>query len=65
MQFYSRRIKETKQKIYAASYISDVAMRTIQAEFILLRHTIKPHIVAIERILEGDNELLKKNIFKQ
>lgn len=60
MQFYARRIKETKQKIYAASYISDVAMRTVQSELVLVKHTIKPHIEAIERILEGDDELLAK-----
>jgi hypothetical protein len=60
MQFYARRVKETKQKIYASSYISDVAMRTIQSELILVKHTIKPHIEAVDRILEGDDELLEK-----
>jgi hypothetical protein len=60
MQFYARRVKETKQKIYAASYMSDVVMRTVQSELIILKHTINPHIAAIEKILEGDDILLEK-----
>jgi len=60
VQFISRRVKETKQKIYAANYICDVSLRIIGSEFILLRHTIQPHIEATERIGNGDEELLKK-----
>lgn len=60
MQFYARRVKETKQKIYAVNYICDVAYRILFSEFILLRHTIKPHIEVTERITEGDHELLTK-----
>jgi hypothetical protein len=60
MQFYARRVKETKQKIYAVNYICDVAYRILFSEFILLRHTIKPHIEVTERITEGDHELLAK-----
>lgn len=60
LQFIARRVKETKQKIYAASYICDVSLRIISSEFILVRHTIKPHVEATKRILEGDEELLEK-----
>ncbi|WP_274025984.1 hypothetical protein [Vibrio parahaemolyticus] len=60
LQFYARRIKETKQKIYAATYMSDVAMRITQSELIILRHTIIPHIKAVEKMLAGDEELLKQ-----
>ena len=60
MQFYARRVKETKQKIYAVNYICDVVHRVLFSEFILLRHTIKPHIELMERITEGDHELLTK-----
>jgi hypothetical protein len=60
MQFIARRVKETKQKIYAINYICDVSFRIISSEFFLTRHTIKPHIVATERIVEGDDELLVK-----
>jgi hypothetical protein len=58
MQFYSRRVKETKQKIYAINYICDVAYRILFSQFIIIKHTIKPHIEATERIVEGDHELL-------
>lgn len=64
MQFYARRGKETKQKIYAVNYICDVAYRILFSEFILLRHTIKPHIEVTERITEGDHELLAKTFLK-
>lgn len=60
LQFYSRRIKETKQKIYAINYICDVAYRMLFSEFILKKHTINPHIEAIERIVAGDHDLLVK-----
>jgi len=59
LQFISRRVKETKQKIYAASYICDVSLRIITSEFILNRHTIQPHIEATRRISEGDEGLLR------
>ena len=60
MQFIARRVKETKQKIYAVNYICDSSMRILFSEFILVRHTILPHIEATERIAEGDEELLAK-----
>lgn len=60
MQYYARRVKETKQKIYAVSYICDVAYRILFSEFFLLRYTIKPHTEVTERITEGDHELLAK-----
>ncbi|MCK5092142.1 MAG: hypothetical protein KAR30_06400, partial [Gammaproteobacteria bacterium] len=60
MQFIARRVKETKQRIYAVSYICDVSIRILSSEFILARHTIKPHIEATKRIVEGDEGLLAK-----
>ena len=55
----NRRVKETKQKIYAATYILDSSMRMLSSEFILLIHTIKPHIEASYRIAKGDQKLLE------
>ncbi|MBU2709137.1 hypothetical protein KCM76_24290 [Zooshikella marina] len=55
----NRRVKETKQKIYAATYILDSSMRILSSEFILLIHTIKPHIEASYRIVKGDQKLLE------
>jgi hypothetical protein len=55
----NRRVKETKQKIYAATYILDSSMRMLSSEFIILIHTIKPHIEASYRIGKGDEKLLE------
>lgn len=60
MQFIARYVKESKQKVYAVSYICDVSMRVLVSEFILRNHTILPHIEATERIVEGDEDLLAK-----
>jgi len=51
---------ETKQRIYAVNYICDVSYRVLYSEFFLLKHTIKPHIEATERIASGDIDLLTK-----
>ncbi len=58
INFVNRRVKETKQKIYAATYILDSSMRMLSSEFIVLIHTIKPHIEASYRIAKGDQKLL-------
>jgi hypothetical protein len=55
----NRRVKESKQKIYAATYILDSSMRILSAEIIVLVHTIKPHIEASYRIAKGDQKLLE------
>ncbi len=55
----NRRVKESKQKIYAATYILDSSMRMLSAELIVLVHTIKPHIDASYRIAKGDQKLLE------
>jgi hypothetical protein len=60
IQFNSQRVKETKQKIYTASYIMHQCYKIFFAELSILKATIVPHIKAIERILDGDEELLKK-----
>ena len=60
IQFFFRVLKETKQKIYAVSYISTISVRMLDSEFILKRHTIRPHVIAINRILNGDKALLIK-----
>jgi len=54
----NRRVKESKQKIYAATYILDSSMRMLSSEFIVLINTIKPHIEASYRIIKGNKELL-------
>jgi len=55
----NRRVKESKQKIYAATYILDSSMRMLSAEIIVLVHTIKPHIEASYTIAKGDKKLLE------
>jgi len=59
IQFISRYIKDRKKKIYATSYIADVCFRVLTSNLILKKHTIIPHIEAIQRILKGDEELLE------
>jgi hypothetical protein len=58
IQLNSRRIKETKQKIYTASYIMHQCYKILFSELSIVKATISPHIKAIERILEGDEKLL-------
>jgi hypothetical protein len=55
----NRRVKETKQKIYAVSYILDSSMRILSSELVVLIHTIKPHIEASYKIVDGDKTLLE------
>lgn len=59
IQFIWRYIKDKQKKIYAASYIADVCFRVLTSELILKKHTVIPHIEATQRILKGDEELLK------
>jgi len=58
IQFNTRRVKETKQKIYAVSYIIHQCYKILFSELSILKATVTPHIKAIERILDGDNDLL-------
>ncbi len=58
----NRRVKESKQKIYAATYILDSSMRMLLSEFIVLVHTIKPHIDVSYRIVKGDQKLLETTL---
>ncbi|HHT9109072.1 MAG TPA: hypothetical protein ACFYD9_10545 [Candidatus Wunengus sp. YC64] len=60
LQFINRYVKDKKKKIYATSYIADVCFRVLKSNLILKKHTIIPHIEAVERIIEGDEQLLKK-----
>ncbi|MCF8054090.1 MAG: hypothetical protein K9K75_02580 [Deltaproteobacteria bacterium] len=53
-QFVSRYVSEKKKKIFAISYMYDVSLRVIEANLILKKHTILPHIGAIERAFEGE-----------
>ena len=58
-QFVQRFVLEKKKKIFALSYIYDVCFRIIESNMILKKHTILPHIEAIERVFKGEAELLK------
>lgn len=60
MQVIAGYIKGKKQKIYTATYMLDVAQRTLLSSLIVKKHTILPHIVATKKIVEGDEELLQK-----
>ena len=60
MQIVAGHIKGKKQKIYTATYMLDVTQRILFSSLIVKKHTIEPHIEATERIIEGDEELLKK-----
>lgn len=59
INFVNRRVKENKQKVYAATYILDSSMRMLSSEFVIIAHTIKPHIEASYRIAKGDPKLLE------
>jgi len=60
IQFFFRFIKESKQKIYTVGYICTTSFQQLSSEFILKRHTIQPHIEAVNKILKGDSQLLIK-----
>jgi hypothetical protein len=62
LQFISRYIRESRQRIYAATYMADVCMRLLHSEFILKKHTIDPHIEAAKKIIEGDRDLLETTL---
>lgn len=59
LQFVSRWVTDKRKKLYAAAYILDVCHRVQSSAFILLRHTILPHIEATKQILKGDKKLLE------
>lgn len=50
--------KIIKQKIYAIAYMTDVTVRLLQSSLIIQNNTIRPHIKATKRILDGDSDLL-------
>lgn len=61
IQFNTRRVQESKQKVYATSYVFHQCHNILFSELLsIMKATVVPHIKAIERILEGDNELLTK-----
>ncbi|EOV7451087.1 hypothetical protein ACORBP_004458, partial [Vibrio vulnificus] len=60
IQFNTRRVRESKQKVYATSYVFHQCHNILFSELSIMKATVVPHIKAIERILEGDNELLTK-----
>ena len=59
LQYLHRLVRERKQKLYAVAYILDVAFRLQRSAFILIRHTLDPHIETTKRILDGDAKLLE------
>lgn len=60
IQFNTRRVKESKQKVYSVSYVFHQCHNILLSELSILKATVIPHIKVTERILEGDNELLLK-----
>lgn len=59
IQSLNRYIREQRKKIYGATYMADVLYRLLQAELIVQKHTICPHIEATKRMLAGDRTLLE------
>lgn len=59
LQFVTRWVTDKRKKLYAVAYILDVCHRVRSPAFILLRHTILPHIKATKRMLNGDKKLLE------
>lgn len=58
LQFIHRYINDRKKKIYAIGYIVHDCFGLLRSNLILKKHTIIPHIVAIKKIMDGDEELL-------
>lgn len=58
IQFNTRRVKESKQKIYAMSYVFHQCHNILFSELSIMKATVIPHIAAIDKILKGENELL-------
>lgn len=61
--FFARLRTEKRQKLLTINYIMDMSYRTLLETAILKKHTVKPHIIAIEKILNGDIKLLAE-LFK-
>ena len=53
-----RFVRDTRQRIYALNHMCDVSCRLLESTLIIKEHTILPHLVAIEKIIDGDEELL-------
>lgn len=62
IQALTRYEREQRQRIYAVSYMLDVAFRILSSALIIKQHTIIPHIKATKRIMSGDDDLLKKTL---
>lgn len=51
--------KERKQKLFATSYMTSIAVRLLQSSLVIKNNTITPHIKAAKKILTGDKDLLE------
>lgn len=58
-QFVQRSVSEKKKKIFAISYMYDVCYLIYVANMILKQNTILPHIEAIERVFQGETNILQ------
>ncbi len=59
LQHVARLVADRRKKLYAVAYILDACFRLQKSAFILLKHTILPHIEATKRVLDGDSDLLE------
>jgi hypothetical protein len=59
LNFIGQFVSTRRKKLYAVSYIIDVAFRMLFTSLTMKKHTIIPHITATKRILSGDVDLLK------
>jgi len=59
LQFVTRWVMDGRKKVYAVAYTLDACHRIRSSSFILLRHTVLPHLEATKRILKGDANLLE------
>ena len=59
LQFIQKDRKNKDKKMYAISYVATVCYQILNSNLIIKEHTIIPHIEATEKIIKGDEHLLK------
>ena len=59
LQFINKDRINKNKKFYACNYMLDVCYRILYSGLILKKHTIVPHIDAVQRMIKGDKKLLE------
>jgi hypothetical protein len=60
LQSIHRVDNDRKKKLYTVAYMTEVSFRLLQSSLILKKNTIIPHIEAAKKMIEGDQDLIKK-----